>query len=405
MPIKIGLIGKTNTGKTTFFNAATLSYAEVSTYPFTTKQPNIGMGHAITLCVHKEFGVHDNPKNSSCMDGWRFIPVELIDLPGLIKGAWEGKGLGNQFLSIAAQSDALLHIVDASGSVDAAGRVAEHGAGDPVADIADIEEELVMWYLKLIEGNRDKISRAIKSGVEISAAISEVFAGIGVSPSHVHSAIVECNLQDKSFDDYSMDDSKSFSWSLRDISKPTLIVANKVDVPVAMQNFQRLREEYKDIMVVPASAEAELTLRRAENKGLIKYVPGDERFDIMKQEELNDKQKWALNFIRKDILGEYMRTGVQHAINVAVFKLLKMNAVYPVADVSKLADKHGNVLPDVYLLPTGSTVEDLARQIHSELAKGLLHAIDIRDGLRLPTDYQLKDRDVLSIVSATKKKG
>jgi len=404
MPIKIGLIGKTNTGKTTFFNAATLSYAEVSTYPFTTKQPNIGMGHAITLCVHKEFGVHDNPKNSSCMDGWRFIPVELIDLPGLIKGAWEGKGLGNQFLSIAAQSDALLHIVDASGSVDAAGRVAEHGAGDPVADIADIEEELVMWYLKLIEGNRDKISRAIKSGVEISAAISEVFAGIGVSPSHVHSAIVECNLQDKSFDDYSMDDSKRFSWSLRDISKPTLIVANKVDVPVAMQNFQRLREEYKDIMVVPASAEAELTLRRAENKGLIKYVPGDERFDIVKQEELNEKQKWALNFIRKDILGEYMRTGVQHAINVAVFKLLKMNAVYPVADVSKLADKHGNVLPDVYLLPTGSTVEDLARQIHSELAKGLLHAIDIRDGLRLPTDYQLKDRDVVSIVSATKKK-
>lgn len=404
MPIRIGLIGKTNTGKTTFFNAATLSYAEVSTYPFTTKQPNVGMGHAITLCVHKEFGVNDNPKNSSCVDGWRFIPVELIDLPGLIKGAWEGKGLGNQFLSIAAQSDALLHIVDASGSVDAAGRVTEPGSGDPVADIADIEEEMVMWYLKLIEGNRDKISRAIKSGVKITAAISEVFAGIGVTESHVQKAIVECNLQEKSFDDYGMDDSKSFAWSLRDISKPTLIVANKVDVPAAMKNFQRLREEYKDVMVVPASAEAELTLRRAENKGLIKYVPGDERFDIMKQEELNDKQKWALNFIRKDILGEYMRTGVQHAINVAVFKLLKMNAVYPVADASKLADKHGNVLPDVYLLPTGSTVEDLARQVHSELAKGLLHAIDIRDGLRLPVDYQLKDRDVVSIVSATKKK-
>jgi len=404
MPIKIGLIGKTNTGKTTFFNAATLSYAEVSTYPFTTKQPNVGMGHAITLCVHKEFGLNDNPKNSSCIDGWRFIPVELIDLPGLIKGAWEGKGLGNQFLSIAAQSDALLHVVDASGSVDAAGRVAEPSTGDPVADIADIEEELVMWYLKLIEGNRDKISRAIKSGVKITTAISEVFAGIGVSEVHVHKALVECNLQEKNFDDYSMDDSKRFAWALRDISKPTLIVANKVDVPMAMKNFQRLREEYKDIMVVPASAEAELTLRRAENKGLIKYVPGDERFDIAKQEELNDKQKWALNFIRKDILGEYMRTGVQHAINVAVFKLLKMNTVYPIADASKLTDKHGNVLPDVYLLPTGSTIEDLAKQIHSELAKGLLYAIDIRDGLRLPTDYQLKDRDVVSIVSTTKKK-
>jgi hypothetical protein len=404
MPIKIGLIGKTNTGKTTFFNAATLLFAEVSTYPFTTKQPNVGMGHAITLCVHKEFGVTDNPKNSSCLDGWRFIPIELIDLPGLIKGAWEGKGLGNQFISIAAQSDALLHVVDASGSVDAAGRVAEAGAGDPVADIADIEEELVMWYLKLLEGNRDKISRAVKSGIEMSAAITEVFAGIGVTESHVNQAVVDSSLQEKSFDEYTMDDSKRFAWSLRDISKPTLIVANKVDVPVAMQNFQRLREEYKDMMVVPASAEAELTLRRAENKGLIKYVPGDERFDIVKQDELNDKQKWALNFIRKDILGEYMRTGVQHAINVAVFKLLRMNTVYPVADASKLADKHGNVLPDIYLLPSGSTIQDLARQIHSELAKGLLHAIDMRDGLRLPVDYHLKDRDVVSIVSATKKK-
>ncbi len=404
VPIRIGLIGKTNTGKTTFFNAATLSYAEVSTYPFTTKQPNVGQGHAITLCVHKEFGVKDNPKNSTCLDGWRFIPVELVDLPGLIKGAWEGKGLGNQFLSIAAQSDALLHIVDASGSVDAAGRVADVGSGDPVADIGDIEEELVMWYLKLLEGNREKIARAVKGGEKIGSVISRVFAGIGVRELHVQQALVECDLQSKDFDEFSMEDSKRFAWSLRDLSKPTLIVANKVDIPMAQENFRRLREEYKDMMIVPASAEAELTLRRAENKGLIKYVPGDERFDIAKQDELNDKQKWALNFIRRDILGEYMRTGVQHAINVAVFKLLRMNAVYPVADSKKLTDKHGNILPDVYLLPSGSKIEDLARQIHTDLVKGILYAVDIRDGLRLPVDYELKDRDVVSIITAAKKK-
>lgn len=404
MPIKIGLIGKTNTGKTTFFNAATMLFAEVSNYPFTTKQPNIGTGQVISLCVHREFKVQDKPKNSACIDGWRFIPIELIDLPGLIKGAWEGKGLGNQFLSIAGQSDALLHVVDASGSVDAAGRVVDVGGGDPVADIADIEEELVMWYLKLLEGNRDKITRATKSGVKMSVAISDIFAGIGVKESDVQKAVIDAKLQGKSFDEYNTDDSKQFAWSLRDISKPTLIVANKVDIPVAMENFRRLREEYKDMMVVPASAEAELTLRRAENKGLIKYVPGDERFDISKQDELNDKQKWALNFIRKDVLGEYMRTGVQHAINVAVFKLLRMNTVYPIADASKLTDKHGNVLPDVYLLPAGSTVADLAKQIHSDLAKNLLYAIDVRDGMRLPADYHIKDRDVVSIVSAAKKK-
>lgn len=404
MPVRLGLIGKTNTGKTTFFNAATLASAEVSTYPFTTKQPNYGKSYAITLCVHKEFNVIDNPRNSLCKDGWRFIPIEIIDLPGLIKGAWQGKGLGNQFLAVATQSDALLHIVDASGSIDAAGRITEPGTGDPLADIADIEEELVMWYLKLIEGNRDKIVRGVKGGESLSSVIARILAGIGVKEHHVSTALKLSNLEGKDFENFSMDDSKRFAWVLRDVSKPTLMVANKIDIPTAAENFKRIREEYKDILVVPASAEAELTLRRAESKGLIRYVPGDERFEVIKHDGLNERQKWALNFIRRDVLGEYMRTGVQHAINVAVFKLLKMNTIYPVADTSKLSDKDGNVLPDVYLLPAGSTVEDLARQIHSELAKGLLHAIDARDGLRLPVDYELKDRDVISIVSATKRK-
>ncbi len=398
--IKIGLIGKTNTGKTTFFNSATLSTAEISNYPFTTKQPAIGNAHAITLCVHKEFNLQDQPKNSRCINGWRFIPVELVDLPGLIKGAWEGKGLGNQFLSIAAQSDALLHVVDASGSIDASGKIAEPGTGDPIADVADIEEELVMWYLKLLEANRDKISRAISSGMDTIPAITEVFRGINVREDHVKVALQANNLTATKFDDFGPEESKDFCWSLRDVSKPTLIVANKVDLPTATDNFRRLQEEYKDMIVIPASADAELTLRRAEHRGLIQYIPGDERFEIKEQSVLNDKQKWALNFIRKDILGEYMRTGVQFAINVAVFKLLKMNAVYPVADSQKFADKHGNVLPDVYLMRAGSTVEDLAREIHSELAKGILYAMDARDGLRLPVNYHLKDRDVLSIVSA-----
>lgn len=402
--IKIGLIGKTNTGKTTFFNSATLANAEVSNYPFTTKQANIGNANAITLCVHKEINKKDDPKNSRCINGWRFIPIELVDLPGLIKDAWEGKGLGNQFLSIAAQSDALLHIVDASGSIDASGKIAEPGTGDPVADIADIEEELTMWYLKLLEGNRDKILRAINSGIDSVLAITEIFRGIGVREEHVKLALADNKLFDAKFDDFDPQQTRDFSWSLRERSKPTLIVANKIDLPSAGDNFKSLREEYKDMIVVPASADAELTLRRAENRRLIKYVPGDERFDITDQTGLNDKQKWALNFIRKDILGEYMRTGVQFAINVCVFKLLRMNTVYPVADVNKLSDKHGNILPDVYLMKPGSTVEDLAKEIHSELAKGLIHAIDIRDGLRLPNDYQLKDRDILSIVSARKKK-
>jgi ribosome-binding ATPase len=402
--IRLGLIGKTNTGKTTFFNAATLATAEISNYPFTTKHPSTGDAHAITICVHKEFDVQDSPKNSRCMDGWRYVPIELVDLPGLIKGAWQGKGLGNQFLTVAAQSDALIHVVDVSGGIDVTGRVTEQGTGDPVADIGDIEEELAMWYLKLLEGNREKISRSINSGVEIVTAITDVLRGVGVRAEHVKMALQKNSMMDGRFDEFNPQKIKGFLRSLRSISKPTLILANKIDLPSAAKNFKRLRDRYKDVLIIPSSADAELTLRRAESRGLIRYNPGDERFEIVHQEQVNDKQKWALNFIRRDILGEYLRTGVQFAINVAVFKLLSMNTVYPVADIKKLSDKHGNVLPDVYLMESGSTIEDLARTIHTELAKGILYAIDARDGLHLPRNYILKDRDILSIVSAKKRK-
>ncbi len=406
MPIiRVGLIGKTNTGKTTFFNASTLQAAEISNYPFTTKTPNSAIGHAAAVCVHRELGLKgDNPKNSSCVDGWRMIPIEIVDLPGLIKGASQGRGLGNQFLSIAAQSDALLHIIDASGSIDAEGKITSPGVGDPVADVADIEEELALWYLKLFENNVDKIIRAQKgSQADFAADLSEVMRGVGVTRTHVNEALKKRKLEGDKVSSWTSRERSDFAWSLREVSKPTLIVANKMDVPEGAKNFQKIRDSYSDMIVVPSSAESELTLRKAEQSGVIKYVPGEERFDIEKGAVLNEKQKLALSHINKAILGEFLQTGVQFALNVAVFKLLRMNSVYPVSDASKFSDNSGNVLPDVYLLPTGSTVEDLARSIHTDLARGLLYGLDARSGLHLPVDYQLKDRDVLSIVSASRK--
>lgn len=405
-PVRIGLIGKTNTGKTTFFNAATSQSMEISNYPFTTKTPNTGIGHATTLCVHKELGLKaDNPKNSLCLDGWRHIPIEIIDLPGLIKGAWEGRGLGNQFLTVAAQSDALLHVVDASGSIDADGKIASPGVGDPVADIADIEEELSMWYLKLFENSFERIVRSVKGShnADFAEVVSEIMQGIGVRRAHIIEALRRKDLIGEDVEGWSEDQKREFAWALKEISKPTLIVANKMDVPEAAKNFAKIRENYHDMIVVPCSAESELTLRRAEQSGVIKYFPGEERFDIVKGANLNEKQSWALSHINTAILGEYLRTGVQFALNVAVFKLLRMNSVYPVTDATKFSDRTGNVLPDVYLLQSGSTVVDLAMSVHSELAKGLIYAVDARSGLRLPVDYHLNDRDVLSIVSATRK--
>ena len=380
-----------------------MSSDEISTYPFTTKKSSTSTGYANTPCVHSEFNVIDNPNNSRCEDGWRYIPIELIDLPGLIKDAWKGKGLGNQFLSIASQSDALLHVVDASGSIDATGKITETGSGDPVSDFADIEEELNMWYQKILEGNRDRLQKIIKSGDDHVDALTELYQGVGVKRNHVKEALKTSGLEEKDIENYDMQDSKKFASYLRKISKPTLIVANKIDVKGADKNFERLRERYNDMIVIPASADSELTLRRAEQKNLIKYSPGSEKFDILQTNELNQKQKDALDFIQSDIMGEYMRTGVQFAINVTVFKLLKMNSIYPVAIPEKLSDKKGHVLPDLVLLKDGATVTDLAKEIHSDLTKGLLYAKDLRYNLRVPTNYQLRDRDVICLISASKK--
>jgi len=304
---------------------------------------------------------------------------------------------------VASQSDALLHVVDASGSVDEEGRLTEPGTGDPLADYYDIEEELIMWFIKLLDRSEDRIIRGLRKGLDLPEAMEEVFKGIKVSAQDIRKALEVTGLERKDFENWTPSDDRKFATALREISKPTIIVANKMDLDTAPENFKRLRDQLVDKIVIPCSAEAELILRRAEQKGLIKYVPGEEKFEIINESALTDRQKWALDIIRHKILDEYMRTGVQFALNVAVFKLLKMNTVYPVYDVQKLSDHKGNVLPDAYLMPDGATVEDLAREIHSDLAKGLLYAIDARTGLRLPASYKIKDRDVLSIVSSSRR--
>ena len=402
--IKIGIIGKTNTGKTTFFNAATLLSAEIQPYPFTTKKPNIGVSNASSPCVCREFGVKDEPRNSFCINGWRFAPFTLIDLPGLIKGAWMGKGLGNQFLSVAAQSDGLIHLVDASGGIDADGNLMEPGYGDPVADYVDVEEELVMWYLKVIEGNRREIERDSKVTGDLVKAMEPVLRGIKVTREHIEGALAKTGLADKDFENWDEGEVKEFAYHLRDLSKPTIVVANKMDLPYAEENFVRLSKELKDVIVTPASADAELALRRAQQKGLIEYVPGSEDFKVLKPGELTEKQRWALEYMEKFVFARIMRTGVQFAINTLIFKIMGNKMIYPVEDPKKRSDKAGHVLPDVFLVREGTTVLELAGQIHTDLARTMIHAVDARTGLRLPKEYRLRDRDVIKVVAVAERR-
>ena len=115
----IGVVGKPSTGKSTFFKAATLAEVETANYPFTTIKPNHAVGYVKIDCVDKEFEVQCNPRMGYCLNHKRFVPIDLLDVAGLVPGASEGAGMGNQFLDVLNQANALIHVIDVSGSMGA----------------------------------------------------------------------------------------------------------------------------------------------------------------------------------------------------------------------------------------------------------------------------------------------
>jgi ribosome-binding ATPase YchF (GTP1/OBG family) len=398
----LGIVGKPNTGKSTFFCAATLAPAEIANYPFTTIKPNRGVGYVRTACVHKEFGVSDNPANSICLDGVRLIPVEFIDCAGLVPGAWEGRGLGNQFLDEIRKADALIHIVDASGGTDCEGRLCKLGENDPMEDVKFLEREITMWMANILKKDWPKIAKTVEAeSKDLLSMLEERLSGLSMRRSHVFEAIRKAGLNADKPTFWSDEDFLRFVDTLRQVAKPMLIVANKMDMPPSQGNFERLKESNR--LVVPCCAEAELALRRATEKQLIDYRPGDCNFKVCKPENLSQSQTKALETIREKILLNFGTTGVQEAINTAYFKLLSMITVYPVEDLEHLADHMGRVLPDAYLVPYGTTARQLAYIIHTELGEGFIYAVEAREKKRIGEDYILKDRDVVSIVSARKR--
>ncbi|MGQ4892024.1 MAG: redox-regulated ATPase YchF [Candidatus Njordarchaeia archaeon] len=399
----IGVVGKPNAGKTTFFNAATALNAKIADYPFTTIEPNIGIGYASIPCVCKEFGVEDNPQNSVCIDGTRFIPVKLIDVAGLVPGAWQGRGMGNQFLDHLRQADVLIHVVDASGSFDADGRpLGKPGSWDPIKDIEFLEEEISRWIYQILKRDWDRSVRRIEvEKGDLISALAERLSGLSITYEHVSKTIRELDLNPDRPTKWSEEDIYNFAKKLREISKPIVIAANKIDIPVAEENYKRIKD--LGYPVVPVSAIAELALVKYSEEGIVKYVRGSSSFEIIKPEKLDEKGKKLFNAIEK-LLEKWGSTGVQEVINKSVFDIGNMVAVYPVEDVTKLSDKKGNVLPDVFLVKKGTTVKEFAAKIHSDLAKTFLYAIDVRTKRKIGEDYEVKHRDVIKIVAAARRK-
>ncbi|MBI2101054.1 redox-regulated ATPase YchF [Candidatus Woesearchaeota archaeon] len=394
----IGIVGKPSCGKSTFFKAQTLANVEIASYPFTTIKPNHGTGYVRVECADKEFNVKCNPRFGYCIDSKRFVPVELLDVAGLVPGAHEGKGMGNQFLDDLNQADALIHIIDIAGSTNEKGESVPPLSYNPANDIKFLEHELDMWYLRLIEKGWERFARTVnQEKPELNKAVAKQLSSLRVNEKLMDRIIQKLAL-DADIMKWDRNALLRIATELRKATKPMLIACNKIDVKGADANFERLRQEFSGHLLVPCSAEAELALREAAKHGLISYVPGDNDFQILNENKLNEKQKNALNFIKTEVLEKYGSTGVQKVLDIAVFELLNYIAIFP-GGVNKLADQHGNVIPDCFLMPPKTTALDFAFKLHTDIGNHFIKAIDVKTRKPVGKEYLLKNRDVIEIVT------
>ena len=397
--VLIAFVGKTNCGKSTMFKALTLTDVEISNRIFTTIKPNHAVGFVKVKCPEgKANNGACKPNLGYCREGNRFVPVELLDVAGLVPGAHLGKGLGNQFLDDLRQADAFIHVIDISGSSNENGEPVERGTYDPANDIRFLEEEIGYWFFGLLKKNWEKFSKEVEMQKrDLVESLVKQFSGLKVTEEHIKKALETAGLLKDSPSQWSDDDLRKFAFELRKLSKRMIIAANKIDIPSSEGNLERLRKEFPEYEIIPCSAESELALKEADKRGLVKYTPGERNFEILKESELSDKQKHALEFV-KGLLAKHGSTGVQECLDKAVFELLNYIVVYPVANINKLTDSKGNVLPDAILVPKGTKLKEFASKVHTDFADKFIGGIDFETKRKLGADYEVKNGEIIEIL-------
>lgn len=388
MTISIALAGKPNSGKSTFFKAATLANVEIANYPFTTIDANHGVAYVRTPCPCREFKLDCG----NCREGVRFVPIEMIDVAGLVPDAHKGRGLGNEFLDNLRQAKAIIHVIDASGTTDIEGNPVAAGSHDPLGDIEFLEHEITMWMAGILNRNWERLSKKVNAeGLKIEETIASQLEGAGITEAHVRTILSRMRLPRDKPQVWTQEQIIELSDMLRAESKPFIIAANKIDI-ASLENIEHLVKRG----AIPVSGATEVVLRLADKSGAVKYIPGDA--DFVESQNLSDAQKQALSKIRM-LMKKNGGTGIQKCINETVFKLLDLIVVYPVEDENRFTDKRGNILPDAFLMKKGSTPKDLAFMVHTDIGKSFLFAVDARTRMRLGEKHELKNGDIVKIVS------
>ena len=392
----IGIIGKANCGKSTFFKASTLAEILIANYPFATIKPNHGIGYVKIDCVDKEFKVNCNPHEGFCIKNIRFVPIDLLDVAGLVPGAHMGRGMGNQFLEDLRPADLLIHVIDISGSTNEKGEPVKALSYDPLKDIKFLEEELDMWYFQILKKGWEKFVRSLQQEKKsIAFSLAKQLSALKVTEEIIKESIKDFS---ESVTNWTNKDLKKLASILRKKTKPIIIAANKIDVPGSEKNLEKIKKNFPEEIIIPCSAESELALREAAKKELISYIPGENHFEIPQEQKLKENQLKALDFINKNILKNFKSTGVQDILDTAVFKILKYIAVFP-GGINNLTDSEGRVLPDCFLLPENSTALDFAYKLHTDFGKNFIRAINVKTKRTIGKDYILKNRDVIEIIS------
>lgn len=390
----LGLVGKPSCGKSTFFKSATLADVLIASYPFATIKPNHGVGYVRVDALCSELGVKCNPRTGFCTGKTRFVPVDLMDVAGLVEGASEGKGLGNQFLDDLRNADAFVHIVDISGTTDSEGK---EGSGNPIEDVRMLENELNKWYVGIFKKVWEKLVKGLQTTKQdIAKAIAKQFSGLKVNEDDVKEVLRKLKLDVDKPINWTEEDLFNFAKELRHLTKPMIIAANKCDKENSKENLEKLKQEFSELIIIPCSADSELSLRQASKAGLIEYIPGESHFKIY-EDKINEKQKQALESIQKNVLDVFGSTGVQEILDKTVFDLLGYIAIYPAG--SKLSDSKGNILPDCFLLPKNSTALDFAYYLHTDIGDNFIKAIDVRTKMPVGKDHILKHRDGIEIMT------